>query len=48
MGMSKAIMEKVAVAKSREVDCKDTIICCTRYGNVMGSRVQSYRFLSTR
>lgn len=39
MGMSKALMEKVAVAKGRELgeDAKTTI-CCTRYGNVMGSR----------
>jgi len=36
MGISKAMMEKVAVAKSRE--SKDTIICITRYGNVMASR----------
>ena len=36
MGMSKALMEKVAIAKGR--DNKDTIICRTRYGNVMGSR----------
>jgi len=39
MGMSKALMEKVAVAKGRELgkDAKTTI-CCTRYGNVMASR----------
>lgn len=36
MGMSKALMEKVAIAKAREQD--KTIICRTRYGNVMGSR----------
>lgn len=36
MGISKAMMEKVAVAKSRE--SKDTSICITRYGNVMASR----------
>jgi UDP-N-acetylglucosamine 4,6-dehydratase len=36
MGMTKAIMEKVAVAKSRDND--STIICATRYGNVMASR----------
>lgn len=36
MGMSKALMEKVAIAKGR--DNNDTIICRTRYGNVMGSR----------
>ena len=39
MGMSKALMEKVAVAKGRELgDDAKTTICCTRYGNVMGSR----------
>lgn len=38
MGMSKAIMEKVAVAKGREVRNNSTIICRTRYGNVMASR----------
>lgn len=38
MGMSKALMEKVAVAKGREVRNNSTIICRTRYGNVMASR----------
>lgn len=38
MGISKAMMEKVAVAKSRNLDEKETTICCTRYGNVMASR----------
>lgn len=38
MGTSKAMMEKVIVAKSRTVDSKDTLICVTRYGNVMASR----------
>lgn len=38
MGISKAMMEKVIVAKARTVDAKKTIICCTRYGNVMASR----------
>jgi UDP-glucose 4-epimerase len=38
MGMSKAIMEKVAVAKSRESSAGGTVICATRYGNVMASR----------
>ena len=38
MGTSKAMMEKVIVAKSRNVDPKKTKICCTRYGNVMCSR----------
>lgn len=38
MGTSKAMMEKVIVAKSRTVDPDKTTICCTRYGNVMCSR----------
>lgn len=38
MGMSKAMMEKVAVAKGRELKEGQTIICRTRYGNVMASR----------
>ena len=38
MGTSKAMMEKVIVAKSRTVDSEKTKICCTRYGNVMCSR----------
>ena len=38
MGTSKAMMEKVAVAKSRTVSPDRTKICCTRYGNVMCSR----------
>lgn len=38
MGTSKAMMEKVIVAKSRMVDPNVTKICCTRYGNVMCSR----------
>ncbi len=38
MGTSKAMMEKVVVAKSRTVSPEDTTICCTRYGNVMCSR----------
>lgn len=38
MGLSKAMMEKVMVAKSRLCDPKKTILCATRYGNVMGSR----------
>jgi len=36
MGISKAMMEKIVVAKGRNV--KDTMIACTRYGNVMASR----------
>ncbi|HHW4413291.1 UDP-N-acetylglucosamine 4,6-dehydratase/5-epimerase [Citrobacter freundii] len=38
MGISKAMMEKVIVAKSRNVDKSKTVICGTRYGNVMASR----------
>jgi len=38
MGISKAMMEKVFVAKSRTVDPDKTLICGTRYGNVMASR----------
>jgi len=38
MGISKAMMEKVMVAKSRNVDDEKTVICGTRYGNVMASR----------
>lgn len=38
MGTSKAMMEKVVVAKSRTVSPAKTTICCTRYGNVMCSR----------
>ena len=38
MGITKALEERVAVAKSRTVDPSRTKICCTRYGNVMCSR----------
>lgn len=38
MGMSKALMEKVAVAKARILKPSETTICVTRYGNVMASR----------
>ena len=39
MGISKALMEKVAIAKGRELgEGAQTTICCTRYGNVMASR----------
>ena len=38
MGMSKAMMEKVMVAKSRNLDDTKTVFCGTRYGNVMASR----------
>lgn len=38
MGVSKAMMERVAVAKSRNLNDDETMIACTRYGNVMASR----------
>ena len=38
MGISKAMMEKIMVAQSRLCDPKKTVLCATRYGNVMGSR----------
>lgn len=38
MGMSKALMEKVTIARSRNLDDSKTIFCVTRYGNVMASR----------
>ncbi|MEK3993959.1 nucleoside-diphosphate sugar epimerase/dehydratase [Psychrobacillus sp. FSL K6-2365] len=38
MGISKAMMEKVVVAKAKTVSPEKTLICCTRYGNVMASR----------
>ena len=38
MGMSKALMEKVMISKSRNLNSGETIFCGTRYGNVMGSR----------
>ena len=38
MGVSKAMMEKVVIAKARMNELSETIICLTRYGNVMGSR----------
>ncbi len=38
MGMSKAMMERVALSKSRNLNPEETIISCTRYGNVMASR----------
>jgi len=38
MGISKAMMEKVFVAKARTIDSNQTLICGTRYGNVMASR----------
>ena len=38
MGMSKALMEKVMIAKSRTIDKRKIILCGTRYGNVIASR----------
>jgi len=38
MGMSKALMEKLMVAKARLADTSHTVFCATRYGNVMASR----------
>jgi UDP-N-acetylglucosamine 4,6-dehydratase/5-epimerase len=38
MGISKAMMEKVAIARARNLDESQTVICATRYGNVMASR----------
>ena len=38
MGISKALMEKIAIAESRNINNNETIICLTRYGNVMASR----------
>ena len=38
MGMTKALMEKNVVARSRQLSKNDTILCLTRYGNVMASR----------
>lgn len=38
MGASKALMEKMFIARARTVSPKNTLICGTRYGNVMGSR----------
>ena len=38
MGVSKAMMEKIAIAKSRDIGFKKTKICITRYGNVLASR----------
>lgn len=38
MGMSKAMMEKIVIAKSRELENTGTVVCTTRYGNVMASR----------
>lgn len=38
MGLTKALMEKVMIAKSRMLSSSDTVLCATRYGNVMASR----------
>lgn len=38
MGMSKAMMEKNVIARSRQLRLNDTVLCLTRYGNVMASR----------
>lgn len=38
MGITKAMMEKLMIAKSRNLDSERTVYCATRYGNVMGSR----------
>ena len=38
MGMSKALSEKVMIAKSRSLNCSGMVFCGTRYGNVMASR----------
>ena len=38
MGMSKAMMERLMVAKARMQRNDETILCATRYGNVMASR----------
>ena len=38
MGITKALAEKILIAKSRTLSPSDTVLCATRYGNVMGSR----------
>ena len=38
MGMTKALMEKNVIARSRQLNKNDTVLCLTRYGNVMASR----------
>ncbi|MBQ6560428.1 MAG: polysaccharide biosynthesis protein [Erysipelotrichaceae bacterium] len=38
MGMTKALMEKNVIARSRQLQKEDTVLCLTRYGNVMASR----------
>lgn len=38
MGLTKALMEKIMISKSRNIKSKNTILCATRYGNLMASR----------
>ena len=38
MGITKALMEKNVIARSRQMNDEETVFCCTRYGNVMASR----------
>ncbi len=38
MGLSKAMMEKLVIAKSRTIENNETVLCCVRYGNVIASR----------
>ena len=48
MGMTKALMEKVAVAKGRDLRDDQTIICRTRYGNVTASRENVIHFFASK
>ena len=48
MGISKAMAEKILIAQSRLLPRNETILCATRYGNVMASRVLLYHFLSIK
>ena len=48
MGISKAMMEKLMVAKARMRSEGETVLCATRYGNVMASRGRSSRCSSIR
>ena len=45
MGMSKAMMERIMVSKARMRRLNETILCATRYGNVMASRGSVNRYL---
>ena len=45
MGISKAMMEKVMVAKSRGLESSEMVVCGTRYGNVMASHGSVIPFL---